>query len=203
MPYSLRRSVQFAVVVAGAVFGAVGCTSTRDAPVSGFPGGSDVVDRDSFVPGTLDPSAVPYVDGLAANFVEGARLSARLDEVDAACVATRWVAVFEPVALNQGGVPAEAMASSTLDRLVEAVPLDEPRVAALIEAFSACDVDYETAFLDSLLVVGQIGPSQRVCLADAMADGLLESITASVLNDDQLDSALGDQYAAALDACPA
>lgn len=190
-------------VVALAVPGAVGCAASRDAPVSGFPGRSTVVDPDVFVPGTLDPSATPYVDGLAANFVEGVRLATRLDELDAACVAARWVAVFDAETLEQGGVPADAMATATLDRLTEVVPLDEPRANALIASFAACEVDYEMAFLDSLQIIGQIGPPQRVCLAEAIPDGLLESITVSIVTEEQLDPALGDQYSAALDTCPA
>ena len=60
---------------------------------------------------------------------------------------------------------------------------------------------HHQAFLDSLLLTSEITPDQRVCLAAELPDGLLSSITVSVLTQEELDDALASEYARALDAC--
>jgi len=179
----------------------VACTADRDATSQGLPGVTTAADPDAFVPGTLDATAQPYVDGLATNFVEGGRLSARLDPDPAACVAERWIAILEPARLEAGGLAGAAMADVTLDRLRQAVDIDAPRAAAMLDAFPACEVVYETAFLDSLVVVGQITLGQQVCLADALPDEVLVAITRDVLSGEDPDATAATQFGTALDQC--
>ena len=159
-------------------------------------------DPNAFVPGTLDEAtARPYLDGLATNFVEGGRLAVRLDPEPAGCVAERWVAVLEPARLEAGGLTGQAMADVTLDLLRQAVDIDAPRAAAMIDGFADCDASYEEAFLESLLVVDQVSLRQQVCLANALPDDVVASITESLLAGEQPDDAAAAQYGDALDQC--
>lgn len=156
-----------------------------------------------FVVGTVAAADRPYVDALAANFVDGGRLVARLDETAAACVAERWIAVLDPARLRAGGLAPEAMTNVTLDRLQGVADLDRPRAEALTGAYAECGVDHTGAFLDSLLLTSQITDLERVCLLDAIPPGLVGAITVSVLVDPELDPALATQYQQALDRCSA
>ncbi|MBA3606821.1 MAG: hypothetical protein M3487_12445 [Actinomycetota bacterium] len=178
-----------------------GCSADRDGTAEGFPGVTTAPDPNVFLPGTLDAGAQPFVDALATNFVEGGRLAARLDPEPAACVAERWIAVLEPGRLEAGGLASGSLGDVTLDRLRQAIDIDAPRAAVLIDAFAACDGDYETAFLESLLVVGQITLGEQVCIANVLPDGALESITRSVLAGEEPDEDAAARYGAALDQC--
>lgn len=177
------------------------CTADRDGTSQGFPGVTSAPDPNAFVPASLDAGAQPFVDGLATNFVEGGRLAVRLDEEPAACVAERWIAVLEPARLESAGLAAAAIADVTIDRLRQAVDIDPPRAAVMMDAFPACDADFESAFLDSLLLVGEITLRQQVCLANALPDEVLGAITERVLSGDEPEEATAAQFGSALDQC--
>lgn len=191
------RPVLAAVIVLTAL---VGCDAGRDAPLRPYPGAA--TDGSVFVPGSVAAADRPYVDALAANFVDGGRLVARLDEPDATCVAERWIATLDPAALGAAGLSAEAMTNVTLARLRAAVTLDRPRAEALVAAYETCGVDHTGAFLDSLLLTSQITLGQRVCLLESLPAGLVGEITVSALVDATVQADLTAQYQQALDACP-
>lgn len=182
---------------------ATGCETSRDDTMRGFPGAAAADGPEVFEPGTVPAAATPYVDALAANFVDGARLAARVDDTAAPCVAQRWVATLDPVALGGAGVAPEDLRDITLEEIRAAVPasLDEPRARALVAAFDACGVRYDGAVLDSLQVTGQVDPVERSCIAAALPDDLLASITLSILIQPQLDPALSREYGAAVGPC--
>jgi hypothetical protein len=197
-----RRPLAALGSVAVATVGVVGCSAEREAGPGGLPGDSLAPGEATLEIGTVAPGDQPFVDGLATNFTDGGRLVARLDAEPAACVAQRWVAVLGAAGLQAAGIEAAAMVDVTLERLAEAVAIDEPMARALVASYAACGADQTDAFLDSLLLTSQITPDQRVCLATELPDGLIGAITVSVLTQDRLDDSLAAQYAAALDACP-
>lgn len=177
------------------------CDADRGDVPAAFPGAT--VAPPGVVPGTVAAGYQPYVAALAQNFVDGARLVARLDQPTAACVAERWVAILDPAALQSAGLEPGQMTDTTLDDLAEAVVVDEDMAVAMTGSFGACEADHTAAFLDSLLLTSQITPSQRVCLGAALPEGLMSAITVSVLTDERLADDLAGQYERALDACPA
>lgn len=189
-------------LAAVATVGMVGCSADREAGPGGLPGGSLAPGEAALDVGTVAPGYQPFVDGLATNFTDGGRLVARLDAEPAACLAQRWVAILGPADLQAAGIEAAAMVDVTLERLAEAVTIDEPMANALVASYAACGADQTDAFLDSLLLTSQITPDQRVCLAAELPDGLIGAITVSVLTQDRLDDTMAAQYATALDACP-
>lgn len=194
----LRRVSTLAVLV---VVAAAACTSSREEGLPELPGAP--VGSDVFVVGTVAPGDQSYVDQLTANFVAGGRLVARLDEDEARCVASRWVAIVDPAALAAGGISADMMVNLTLDRLRGLGTIDRRRATAMTESFAACDADHTAAFLDSLLLTSQITSEQRVCLATSLPPGLIAAVTVSALVDPQMDASLTTQYREALDRCPA
>lgn len=190
----IRRSLLVAALALAA------CSSDRGDGPSAFPGATPP--PTVLEPGTVPPGYQPYVDGLAANFVDGGRLVARLDERQAACVAERWIGLLDPAALQAAGLQPERMRDATLADLTSAVPVERDVAEAMTASFRACGADHTEAFLDSLLLTSEITPSQRVCLEAALPDGLISAITVSVLTEEQLDDELAGQYERALDACP-
>ncbi len=190
-----------AVTVAALVLVGAGCSAERAGGPTALPGDTLAPGEAELEVGTVASADQPYVEALATNFTDGGRLVARLDAEPAECVAARWLAVLDPAALQADGLEAAAMVDVTLERLAEAVPIDEPMARALTSSFGTCGADHTAAFLDSLLLTGQITPDQRVCLAAELPDGLLAAITVSVLTQDRLDASLAAQYARALDAC--
>jgi len=196
----LRPAAALGVVVLASI--TAGCSADRDGGSQGIPGVTTAPDPNAFVPGTLDEAtARPYLDGLVTNFVEGGRLAVRLDTEPAECVAERWVAVLEPARLEAGGVTGPAMADITLDLLRQAVDIDAPRAASMIDGFADCDASYEEAFLESLLVVDQVSLRQQVCLANALPDDVVASITEALLAGEEAAAAAAAQYGEALDLC--
>lgn len=202
MPPATSRSRPCRVLAAlGAALAFGACDSGRGTPLPEYPGSE--TSTPGVVVGTVAAGDQPYVDALAANFVDGGRLVARLDETDAACVAERWIAVLDPAALRAADVAPDSMTSVTLDRLRSVVSLDAARAEALTASYDACGVDHTGAFLDSLLLTSQITDLQRVCLLERIPPGLVGEITVSALVDPEIGAALAAEYQRALDACPA
>lgn len=199
----MPRSRRIATLAAVGWFAVGGCSGSRDDRVGGLPGGSAAPATTAFEPAPVPAAAEPLVDGLIANLTDGVSLVARVDAADAPCVARRWIGILDPDALLAAGVTAERMTTVRLDELPELTPtpLDEPRARALVDAFAACDVDYENAVLASMQTVGTIDASQQTCIADALPEGLLMSVTLSVLLEPAVDPALNEQYRAAVEPC--
>lgn len=161
-------------------------------------------------PGTNDEVTVaskPYVDALVGDLSAHGAGDIELTATQARCLAPRWVNVLQPERLQAAGIRPGTLARDVgFDVKAAEVPLTDGEVGHLVDAFGACDVDLEQAYVDHVTAGHAPDPTDRDCLADALSDDLLRRLVsveltkgaAAVDQDANLSSELFD----ALSTCP-
>ena len=162
---------------------------------------------DKATSGTVSVEGKPYVRAFTSSLVDHGIGEVRLNPTQAACVAAKWVNIFQPERLDAAGVKAsELRRAGGLDDKVAQVALSDAEITKLVEAFGDCEVDLRDAYITSITKGVTISEEDRTCLSEAFSSELIDEmmaleITKGVQAVDDDPKMAGDVFAA-LSSCP-
>ena len=157
--------------------------------------------------GTVTVEGKPYVSAFTTSLVNDGVGEVQLNRVQAACVAAKWVNIFQPERLDAAGVkPSQLRRKVGVDVKVAQVALSDREIAKLVGAFGECAVDLRKAYIDSITEGTTLSEADRNCLSDALSGQLIDEMMALEITkgtqavDD--DPKMSGQLFAALSSCP-
>ncbi len=162
---------------------------------------------DKATSGTVSVEGKPYVRAFTTNLVDHGIGEVELNRTQAACVAAKWVNIFQPARLDAAGVTASQLRrAGGLDNKVARVALSDTEITKLVEAFGDCAVDLREAYINSITVGATVSETDRACLSDAFSSQLIDDMMALQITkgtkavDD--DPKMAAEVFAALSSCP-
>ena len=162
---------------------------------------------DKATSGTVSVEGKPYVRAFTTNLVDHGIGDVQLNPTQAACVAAKWVNIFQPERLDAAGVEAsELRRAGGLDDKVAQVALSDAEITKLVEAFGDCEVDLRDSYITSITEGVSISEADRTCLSEAFSSQLIDEMMALQITkgaeavDD--DPKMAGEVFAALSSCP-
>jgi hypothetical protein len=168
-------------------------------------GDDDAASEGTVTTGSAPAEAEPYIDSLVAGFTTGEDEDLQLTQEQAECVAPRWVNTIGMERITEAGIAPEDIGADGNSELSE-LGLSEAEGNELFDAFGACDVDLQQAFVDGIAASGDLPEDVSACLdehfdADTLRRIMVITITKGedALSEDQ---ELTDALLAVFAECP-